>query len=101
MRAARAPLAAGIRAAFVYGSVAKGSDHAGSDLDLLVVSDKLAYPEVYEALQGAEQRLARPVNPTVMKRAEWTRKRAASDSFAKRIAAQPKLFVFGNEDALA
>ena len=101
LREALAPLADGIRVAFVYGSVAKGSDHAGSDLDLLVVSDKLAYADVYEALQRAEQRLARPVNPTVMKRAEWTRKRAAKDSFAKRIAAQPKLFVIGNEDALA
>ncbi|HEX6883242.1 MAG TPA: nucleotidyltransferase domain-containing protein [Planctomycetota bacterium] len=101
LREALAPLADGIRAAFVYGSVARGSDHAGSDLDLLVVSDRLAYPEVYEALQGAEKRLARPVNPTVMKRAEWTRKRAGRDSFARRIATQPKLFVIGSEDVLA
>lgn len=101
LRTALSPLADKIEVAFVYGSVASGSDRAASDLDLLVVSDRLAYPDVYEALQEAEQRLARPVNPTVMKRAEWNEKRAERDSFARRIAGQPKLFVIGSEDALA
>jgi predicted nucleotidyltransferase len=86
-REALRPLASRIHAAFVYGSVARGSDHAGSDLDLLVVSDRLAYPDIYESLQSAESFLARPVNPTVMTRAEWDRKRAQRDSFARRVAA--------------
>lgn len=100
LRIALEPLADRILAAFVFGSVAKGSDRAGSDLDLLVVSDGLAYTDVYTALQSAEIRLARPVNPKVMTRAEWKQKRARRDSFAARIAAQPKLFVIGSEDAL-
>jgi len=100
LRAALEPLASRILAAFVFGSVAKGSDHAGSDLDLLVVSDDLAYPDVYTALQHAESRLARPVNPTVLSRAEWQQKRVRSDSFAARVAVQPKLFVIGSEDDL-
>jgi len=100
LRAALEPLAGRISAAFVFGSVAKGSDHAGSDLDLLVIGDDLAYADVYTALQSAEIRLARPVNPTVMSRAEWQRKRARRDSFAARVATQPKLFVIGSEDAL-
>ncbi len=100
LRVALEPLSGRILAAFVFGSVAKGGDHAGSDLDLLVVSDDLAYTDVYTALQSAEVRLARPVNPTVMTRAEWRQKRARRDSFAARVAAQPKLFVIGSEDAL-
>ena len=32
-----------IRAAFVYGSVAKKGDKAGSDIDLMVISDMLRY----------------------------------------------------------
>ena len=39
---ALSPLAGQILAAFVYGSVAKGSDTATSDIDLLLVSDGLA-----------------------------------------------------------
>jgi predicted nucleotidyltransferase len=100
LRVALEPLAGRVVSAFVFGSVAKGSDHAGSDLDLLVIGDDLAYADVYTALQSAEIRLARPVNPTVMSTAEWKRKRARRDSFASRVAAQPKLFVIGSEDAL-
>ena len=39
LRKALAPRAKDIRGAFVYGSVAKGSDKAGSDIDLMVISD--------------------------------------------------------------
>lgn len=101
LREALAPLASEIAAAFVFGSITKRTDRAKSDLDLLVISDSLTYPDVYEALQSAEKVLARPVNPRVLTRAEWRAKRARRDSFAARIAAQPKLFVLGSEDALA
>ena len=90
-----------IRAAFVYGSVAKGTDKARSDIDVMVISDKVRYPDLFEALQTAESVLARPVNPTVMTLAEWRAKRARRDSFAARVAAQPKLFVVGSDYELA
>jgi len=90
-----------IRAAFVFGSLAKGSDHAESDIDLMVISDVLHYSDLFEALQEAEVRLARPVNPTVMSLTDWRAKRAREDSFAARVAALPKLFVIGSDDDLA
>jgi predicted nucleotidyltransferase len=101
LRAALAPVARQIDVAFVFGSIAKGSERANSDLDLLIVSDDVTYPEAYEALQEVERLLARSINPTVMTRAEWRRKRSAGDSFARRIATQPKLFVIGEENDLA
>ncbi len=101
LRSALAPLTRQIHAAFVYGSVAKGSDRAGSDLDLLVISDELTYPDVYSALQSAERIVARKVHPTVLSRAEWERKRSRRDSFAARITSQPRLFVIGSADDLA
>ncbi len=101
LRAALQPVAATIQVAFVYGSVAKGNETAGSDLDLLIVSDSLTYPDAYEILQEAERRISRTVNPMVMTPEEWRKKRDAKDSFAKRIASQPKLFVIGDDDALA
>jgi predicted nucleotidyltransferase len=100
LHAALAPLARKIAAAFVYGSIAKGTDTAASDVDLMVITDKLEYAEVFAALKDAEAALARPVNPTLMTRAEWRRKRAEADSFAARIAAQPRLFVLGSDDEL-
>lgn len=100
LRAALEPLAERVEAAFVYGSIAKGTDRAGSDLDLLVVSDDLGYSDVFEALQAAEGTLGRPINPTVVSQTEWRSKRSEPDSFAKRIAEQAKLFVLGSEDDL-
>lgn len=97
---ALAPLADGVIAAFVYGSVAKGDDHADSDIDLMVIADDLDYAALFAALPAAEVALARPVNPNLMSRAEWRRKRAEADSFAARIAAQPKLFVIGSDEDL-
>ena len=98
LRAALAPIADEIELAFVFGSVAKGSEHAGSDLDLLVVTDKLAYADVYSALADAERTLGRTINPTVFTHAEWKKKRTHRDSFAARITAQPRLSVIGGDD---
>lgn len=100
LRAALAPIATKIQIAFVFGSLAKGTERARSDVDLLVVSDQLSYADLYEVLPSAERALARPINPTVMTVADWRRKRGGRDSFAKRIAEGAKLFVVGDEDAL-
>lgn len=100
LQAALAPLADRIKSAFVYGSVAKGSDRATSDIDLMVIADELDYATLITALQGAEEELARPINPNLMPSAQWQRKRTEIDSFAARITAQPKLFVIGTEDDL-
>jgi predicted nucleotidyltransferase len=101
LRKALDPKAGAIHAAFVYGSVAKGTDRAKSDIDVTVVSDSLKYPDLFATLQAAEAALGRTVNPTVMTLAQWRAKRARSDSFAARVAAQPRIFVIGSDDDLA
>jgi len=101
LRQALGARAGSIRAAFVFGSVAKGAYKAVSDIYLLVISDSLRYADLFEMLQAAESRLARPINPTVMSLAEWRAKRSRKDTFAARVAAQPKLFVIGSDDDLA
>jgi predicted nucleotidyltransferase len=98
LRRALDRVAGQIHEAFVYGSVAKGTDTASSDIDLLIVSDSLHYPDVIEALQAAEATLSRPVKPTVLSLKEWRRQRSRPDSFAARVASQPRLFVIGSTD---
>lgn len=90
-----------IRAAFIYGSVAKGTDRAMSDIDLMVISDALDYTALYAALAQAEAALGRRINPTMVTRRDWKRKRAAADSFVKRISAARRVFVFGSDDELS
>ena len=101
LRDALAPLAAQISAAFVYGSVAKRQDTAKSDIDLMVVSDSLSYADLFAALEEATNRLGRPVNPTVYSRQELDKRIRADNAFIKRVLAQPKLWVIGEEHGLA
>jgi predicted nucleotidyltransferase len=101
LRAALAPLATGIRAAFVYGSVAKGQDTASSDIDLLVVSESLTYADIFAAIEGASTRLSRKVNPAVYARKDLDRRLRQGNAFIKRVLSQPKLWVIGGEDDLA
>ena len=101
IRRALEPLAASIDVAFVYGSVAKGTDSAASDIDLLVVSNEVGHAELFNALQAVESELGRPVNPNIMTPQEWREKQQKADSFAARIAAEARLFVIGGENDLS
>jgi predicted nucleotidyltransferase/predicted transcriptional regulator with HTH domain len=89
-----------IKAAFVYGSVAKGTDTARSDIDLMVIGDDLVYSDLYSAVQDAEDALRRKINPTFLSTEEWRRKRSRKGSFIDKISALPKIFVLGSESDL-
>jgi predicted nucleotidyltransferase len=101
LREALASLTDQIHAAFVFGSVAKKSDTAASDIDVMVVSDTLTYADLFAALEGAAAKLGRQVNPTVYSRAELARRIAEENAFVTRVLAQPKLWLIGDEHALA
>ncbi|MHB1141649.1 MAG: nucleotidyltransferase domain-containing protein [Sulfuricaulis sp.] len=101
LREALAPLARRITAAFVYGSVAKKQDTAKSDIDLMVVSDSLSYADLFTVLEEVTQRLGRTVNPTVYSRKELDKRVRSDNAFIKRVLAQPKLWVIGEEHDLA
>jgi len=94
------PHSSGIKAAFVYGSVAKGADTALSDIDLMVIGDNLDYSEIYTALQNAEEILRRKVDPIFLSPADWQRKASQKGSFVSQVAALPKRFIFGAESDL-
>jgi predicted nucleotidyltransferase len=101
LRAALAPLAHRIRAAFVYGSVAKREDAAGSDIDLMIVSDDVTYADLYGTLEAVSEQLGRKVNPTIYTSAELAKRVAARGAFVKRVLEQPKIWLKGGEHVLA
>ena len=101
LREALAPLAEHLDAAFVYGSVAKGTDTAASDIDLMLVSDTLTYAEVMAVLHPLIGRLGREVHPTLYARDELHKRIAAGNSFVTRVLAQPRLWIIGGEHDLA
>jgi predicted nucleotidyltransferase len=100
LRKSLEPCAEKIKVAFVYGSVAKGTDTAGSDIDLMVIGDALNYSELYGALQDAETALGRKVSPTFLSTKDWRRKASDKGSFVSKVNVLPKIFVFGSEKDL-
>lgn len=101
LREVLTPFAESIAAAFVYGSVAKRNDTAGSDIDLLVVSDSLSYADLFGVLEEAATRLGRTVNPSIYTRQELARRVKQKNAFVTRVLAQPKVWLIGGEDELA
>jgi predicted nucleotidyltransferase len=90
------PLAARLRTAFVYGSVAAGSEQSDSDVDLMVVG-QVSPKDLALPLRRARELLGRNINPTVYTPDEFDKKRAASDPFLKQVLGRPKLFVLGKQ----
>lgn len=94
------PFTKEIHAAFIYGSVAKQSEHAYSDIDVMVISDTLSYAQLMGALEQAEQRLGRRVNPTLYKPEEFKQRLAQNNSFLIRTMQQNKIWLVGSEHDL-
>jgi predicted nucleotidyltransferase/predicted transcriptional regulator with HTH domain len=94
------PYADAIKTAFVYGSVAKGTDTARSDIDLMVIGDELNYSGLYTAAQDAEDKLRRKVNPMFLSPKDWQRKASDRGSVISKISASPKIFIIGSEKDL-
>ncbi|HVS32908.1 MAG TPA: nucleotidyltransferase domain-containing protein [Thermoanaerobaculia bacterium] len=100
IRAALAPIAERLSLALVYGSAARGSDRANSDVDLLVVADDLTLEELYDKLARAERKLRRKVNPTLYTSEEFRRKRTSSNPFLQDVLSGDRILLIGSEDGL-
>jgi predicted nucleotidyltransferase len=101
LRAALAPLASQIKAAFVYGSIAKKEDTASSDIDLMLVSDTLTFADTILALQAATELLGREVNPNIFTPKDFAKRLNEGGSFVSRVMAQPKVWLMGEEHDLS
>jgi predicted nucleotidyltransferase len=84
----------------VYGSVAKATDRATSDIDLMIISDSLTYGEVFGVLERVTKTIGRPINPTVYTAAEFSKRSRQESAFVTRVLEQPKVWIIGGEDDL-
>lgn len=100
LREALVPLAGSIDVALVFGSMAHGTQSAGSDIDLLVVG-KAGFAELVQALYPAQQSLQREINPVLYAPAEFRRRAASGDAFVRQFLDKPNVFLMGDKDDLA
>jgi predicted nucleotidyltransferase len=96
LREALLPLAPDLKAAWVYGSVAKQTDTAQSDIDVMLVGENLLLGHILELLVPLEAQLGRKINPTCYTPTDFERRRAEPDSFVNRILKQPVLPLIGD-----
>jgi len=73
----------GVERAFIYGSYAKSVEHAASDIDLCVITDKEKFKEgpFLEGLHALEKQLGREINYILFTKEEWRAKERTGDSF--------------------
>lgn len=91
---------AGVRLAFVFGSVAAGDETPESDLDVFVVGD-LGLRDVSTRLVPVLRDVGREPNIITMSESELRDRAAGADHLVTTVLAGPKLWVVGDDDELA
>ena len=88
-----------IKIAFVFGSIAGDDVGAGSDVDLLVVSET-GLRAVSEWLSEISETIGREVNPYILSETEFKKRSQRGEHFLKQVLNSQKLFIVGDEDDL-
>jgi predicted nucleotidyltransferase len=100
LRTALLPVANEIQVAFVFGSIASQAETIDSDVDVFIISDGLAYGDVFALLENAATSLCRKVNPVIYSRAEFVKRVKSSNGFIKKVLLSPKIWLIGTEEDL-
>lgn len=85
----------GVELAFIYGSFAKGEEHPGSDIDVMVVGD-VPDKEVSRTISGVEKRLKRTVNYSLYERKEVKARLKKKDNFILTVFSEPHIIILGS-----
>ena len=88
-----------ITIAFVFGSIARQEEMAGSDIDLVVIGH-LGLREITALLSGLTEKVGREINPHVFSVKEFKKRIARKEHFITQVLDEPKIFIFGNENEL-
>jgi predicted nucleotidyltransferase len=88
-----------IRVAFVFGSVARGEEKTGSDVDLMVIG-QLGLRDLSRLLSGIEEKIGREVNPHVLHEEEFRKRVRAKEHFVSSVMESPKIFIIGSRHEL-
>lgn len=88
-----------IKAAFIYGSFAKGEEVKDSDVDLFLIGD-FDEDELIPKISKLEEELNREINYTIYTPEEFKKEKKAKNSFILEVIKEPKIFLIGDRDEL-
>lgn len=84
-----------IEQAFIYGSVAAGTEREFSDVDLMVVGD-VDLSALRARLRRVEREVGREINETVFSAQEFAERRRTGDGFLQRVLGGPRIVLVGD-----
>jgi len=88
-----------IQVAFIFGSIAEGSEKADSDIDLLVVGE-IGLRSLSRLLQGLTEEFGREINPYVLAPEEFSLRKSENEHFISQVLLSSKLFIIGDRNDL-
>jgi predicted nucleotidyltransferase len=89
----------GVVYAFVFGSVAAGTQNAESDIDLFVIGE-IRLRALSKLLKEPTLKTGREINPHSMTVEEFERRMKEKEHFVSSVMESPKLMIIGSEDDL-
>ncbi len=96
IRSALNKIKGNIELALIFGSIAKGTANARSDIDLLIVSDELSLEMLHELLSPVEALLARKISPTLYKLSEFIERINSENPFVQKLLNGPYILLIGD-----
>ena len=99
LRSALVPLVDRIIVAFLFGSIASGSENRRSDIDMIIIGE-ISFGDVSSLLHEAEEKLGREINPVVYSQQEFSTRMAQQQNFVTNVLNNEKVFIIGDEDEL-
>lgn len=88
-----------LKCAFIYGSVAKNKERAGSDIDICVIG-KINLNALSKLTSQLEERLKREISFVTFSPSEWKKAIKEKKAFAMDILKNKKIILFGETDEL-
>jgi hypothetical protein len=89
----------GLKIGFVYGSLARGEEGAGSDVDLMLIG-AVSTMDNSPKLRAVKKAVGRQINPTVFSIDEFSKNLAQRNHFLKTVMRNKKITLVGTEDDL-
>ena len=99
LKTALVPLEERINVAFLFGSIAKGTERSDSDIDIIVIGN-VTFSEIISAFSPAQKTVRREINPLVYPPEEFRLKMAENHHFLKSVLKRSKYFLIGDEREL-
>ncbi len=96
IRKALEPVAAKIKVAFIFGSVARNTDDRTSDIDLMLIGP-ISFDDAVSYISKAQDILQREINPVVYPVGEFKKRLAEKHHFVIEVVEGKKIFIIGDE----